>query len=766
MISTLDHALHYANLGVPVLPLHTIVDGKCSCGNSSNCKPGKHPYGSLVKNGLKDATVDAKKIITWFKGKSLNIGIVTGRTSGFFVLDRDDRDDGHITLKSWEDENGALPETLIQKTGNGAHYFFKIPEDIEIRNFQGKKNSPGIDVRGEGGYVCATPSKHQNGNHYQWVDCDFMDTEKIADAPEWLINKILNNPGNTKSNKTIDFDSISKIPEKIKDGEGRESYLLSLAGKLRSSGLSQDLIERILLDFNQLHIDPPLDQSTVLEKAKRYQTDGANNITWGNPRELKSSLPDVPYFDFNLLPDVTRNWVRDIAERMQCPPDFLAVGAIVVAGSIIGNKICVQPKELDNTWLEAANLWGAVIGRPGVMKTPALSEVMRPLKLLEIIASQQHANNLLKFRLEKFEYESLLKRLKTSLNKGTSLKIDDLPGEPEEPKPKRYLINDATYQKIGEVLSANSTGMMIFQDELSGLLMRLDTEGQEAARAFYLQAWEGKQPYTFDRIERGTTSIDRLCFSVLGGIQPSKMRDYIRSAVHGGKGDDGLVQRIQLLVYPDVTKVWTLVDRLPDQVASEAAINRYLELAEIDPVAIGAHLTPSGIYALGFDSNAQQLFNTWWEKLESNLRQKNLHPALESHYSKYRKLIPALALIDHLMHDRVGAIQRDSLIRAIGWHKYLWAHAKRVYASINLTSVDSAIALYKKISSGSIKDGFTLRDVYRNGWSLLSSPKDVAEAVEVLLDHGWLQSYTDKIPGMDGRPTIRFIINPLLRKAA
>jgi putative DNA primase/helicase len=343
-----------------------------------------------------------------------------------------------------------------------------------------------------------------------------------------------------------------------------------------------------------------------------------------------------------------------------------------------------------------------------------------------------------------------------------------LPVPPEEPQPPRYLLNDATYQKLGAVLGGNPHGLMVFQDELSGLLQRLDSDGQEAARAFYLEAWNGQQSYTFDRIGRGTVRIPRLCFSLLGGLQPSKLREYLRSAVYGGKGDDGLAQRLQMLVYPDIAPTWTQVDRLPDLAAATAAEDVFDRLATLDPVAQGARQPyPDSTPVFGFDEPAQAIFNQWWSDLENNLRSSENHPALESHICKYRKLVPALALLNHLIVGQSGDIGVLALTRAIAWQRFLLAHAKRAYAAVTSATMDSAKALFKHIQRCALHDGFTVREVYRHNWSLLSNVKETTEAVEVLVDLGWLRPVHDKrVNATDGRPTVRYYINPRLKAAA
>jgi hypothetical protein len=238
--------------------------------------------------------------------------------------------------------------------------------------------------------------------------------------------------------------------------------------------------------------------------------------------------------------------------------------------------------------------------------------------------------------------------------------------------------------------------------------------------------------------------------------------------VYGGKGDDGLAQRLQMLVYPDIAPKWVQVDRLPDVAAATAADAVFNRLATLDPIALGARqIYPDSIPVFNFAEDTQALFNTWWSELENSLRNNDHHPALESHISKYRKLVPALALLNHLIAGSQGDIGIDSLRRAIGWQKLLLAHATRAYAAVSSATMDSAKALSRHIQRGALRDGFTVRDVYRNNWSLLSTAKEAAEAVEILVDMGWLSAVPDqRVNGTNGRPTVRYSINPRLQAAA
>lgn len=85
-----------------------------------------------------------------------------------------------------------------------------------------------------------------------------------------------------------------------------------------------------------------------------------------------------------------------------------------------------------------------------------------------------------------------------------------------EPQRRRYVVNDSSVEKMGEILSANPNGVLVFRDELTGFLRSLEREGQEVGRAFYLEAWNGTGRFTYDRIGRGTVDIEAYCISILG----------------------------------------------------------------------------------------------------------------------------------------------------------------------------------------------------------------------------------------------------------
>ena len=132
-------------------------------------------------------------------------------------------------------------------------------------------------------------------------------------------------------------------------------------------------------------------------KAEGVNTNDHKAKVWGKPKPLPDGLHPVLTLDVTCLPSTIRTWVADIADRMQCPIDFVAIPAVIALGTVLGAKIGIKPEE-HTDWIEVPNLWGIIVGRPGTMKSPAVSEVLQPLQML-----QKKANSKNQKALEEFE---------------------------------------------------------------------------------------------------------------------------------------------------------------------------------------------------------------------------------------------------------------------------------------------------------------------------------------------------------------------------
>jgi putative DNA primase/helicase len=323
-------------------------------------------------------------------------------------------------------------------------------------------------------------------------------------------------------------------------------------------------------------------------------------------------------------------------------------------------------------------------------------------------------------------------------------------------------VNDSTIEKLGELLNENPRGLLHYRDELTGWLGTLDREGHENDRAFFLEAWDGRGRYTYDRIGRGTLHIEAACVSMLGGIQPGPLAQVLRAAVRGGAGDDGLLQRFQLLVYPDAPKMWVNVDRWPNNAARDRAFDVFRRLDRLTPETLGAPVE-DGLPILRFAPEAQEFFDGWREGLMKRLRTGDEHPAMEAHLAKFPSLLPSLALLFHLVDAPTMAPGPVTLVaarRAAAWCDFLEAHARRVYQSVTSEGLKAARALLRKLRAGRLASRFTSRDVYRSAWAGLADREAVEEALAILENHGWVRR---TVIATGGHPKTEYLAHPSIR---
>jgi hypothetical protein len=375
----------------------------------------------------------------------------------------------------------------------------------------------------------------------------------------------------------------------------------------------------------------------------------------------------------------------------------------------------------------------------------------------------------------KDDMRTAAKKSRAAATSDTPLKMDDLKQnfttleEPQLPVWRRYITNDATIEKMGELQASNPRGLMLFRDELVGLFATWDKDGHEADRTFYMESWNGDRPFTSDRIGRGTTHVANLCVSLFGGIQPAKLTSYLHSAMRG-LNNDGLVQRLQVLVYPDELPTWTLIDRPIDAAAKRAAFQAVERLATMDFRQVGAFAEEGQTPYFRFADDAQEVFNLWLTELEAKLRTDE-EPVLQEHFGKYRSLMPSLALIFHLLNlahghgVNTGQITKECAEQAAAWCEYLESHARRVYGLVTNITVQAAAHLAKRLTKGELPKRFTAREVYRKGWSLLGDEEAARNACEELVSLGWLREHITP-PAQGQKKKTEYLLNPKVKVKA
>ncbi len=306
--SNLDYALNYAaEFGWAVFPCHSITpDGFCTCGNAACKSEGKHP---ATPNGSKDATHIADQIEAWFDQGTdeWNIGVATGAISNLVVVDVDQGKGADVNDLLISGIDQTIFNTPKVKTGAGLHFYYKLPAGVTVKN-SASRLGKFIDVRGDGGYVIAPPSKHISGKNYELLN---PDNDQILEFPKQWLDKLaqpLPTPnGNSASPNTNPFivpvhQPGIILPDTIDQGK-RNVELTKIAGALRSKGLSEGAIFAALHVENQRICKPPLDDKElhlIAHSVARYAPQDVLNPVSDDdaPADYENTLKPYLFGDF------------------------------------------------------------------------------------------------------------------------------------------------------------------------------------------------------------------------------------------------------------------------------------------------------------------------------------------------------------------------------------------------------------------------------------------------------------------------------------
>lgn len=509
---------------------------------------------------------------------------------------------------------------------------------------------------------------------------------------------------------------------------------------------------------------------------------GSAIFEWEKPSEIETKTPPVQALTPELIPESFRHWLADVSHRMQTPPDFATVSALVIIGSVIGSGCGIRPKRLDD-WEVIPNVWGACIGRPSVvLKSPSMKEPMSLLERLQAEYGERFEMDKASSDFDVLASQAMISDVKSKLSKAAKGKGKDGTVSPDElqklkadymeltknaePEPTRRLFktNETSIQSMTVLQNENERGLLVFRDELTGLLVKWDREDGADERAYFLEGWNGNGSYTDNKIGRGLTDAKNICISLLGGIQPDKLKRYLYQAMHGN--NDGMMQRLQLAVWPDEPEGWQLIDTKPNKADKQRAYSILQILAELDFIQYGAE---QGEYDdrpyFRFNEAGQAVFNEWLIELQTVKIQQEENPLMVEHFGKFRSLMPSLALIFHCIDiadgKASGAVSERAARLAVQWCGYLESHARRIYAMAESPEHEAAVRLADKIKAGALPNPFTTRDIERKGWHGLKGRQEVEAACNILIDENWLIMTRKPRPATGRPPLPEYFINPI-----
>jgi len=585
----LTAALAYAERGKPVFPCHP-----------QDKKP-------LVEGGLHSATTDADQIKTWWgKWPNAMIGVPTGPASGFFVLDvdrpkKEGDPDGLHTITELQKKHGFLEGFTRQSTPSGGfHYLFKWPSDAIIKN-SAKKIAPGLDVRGEGGYIVITPSFNTKlGKAYQWEV-----NAKPADAPQWVFDLIVANNKKERSttpparkvaavssNQPYALAAFNEEVERLSTwppggrnealnaaafslgtlvGAGaldREQVIRGLYHACESNGLIADDGENAFFKTAESGLEAGMASPRDIPKRETLNsvngpavTNGTNrtNSTEEVPEESENRiLPPPPPVPLEAFPAPVASMMQEAAAAFSVPLQIPAACMLSFVSRLVGRSRLISVKE---SWAESANLWIAVVAQSGMGKSPCMKAFARPVELLEYEAKRAFDDAYSDYEGDLYQYQAQRSHNAKQQARGKALDDGSPLIRPDEPNRKQVIVDDSTMESLGNALRANPKGLVWDKDELAGLMADADkysnsTGGQ---RARLLSSYDCG-PWKVDRVSdpRRNLYIPKACVGIFGGIQPGMMSSVFEAGSSGVDEASGFLQRfIFVRAEADAPSYWT-----------------------------------------------------------------------------------------------------------------------------------------------------------------------------------------------------------------
>jgi hypothetical protein len=351
-----------------------------------------------------------------------------------------------------------------------------------------------------------------------------------------------------------------------------------------------------------------------------------------DPADLFSSPAREPQLTPDMLPGVIAAFAVDTAERLGVELAMIAVPALVSYAVALDDRIKIQPKVHDTGWQERPCLWVAIVADPGGRKSPAIEKATRPLVDRENQWVREDVAKLAQYAVELAIFKKNQRRGKADVKTPPNESVEAPAKPPDKPLQRRLTANDVTMEKLAFILHDNPRGIFWIHDELMGLVASFDAYRQNKAgkdRAAALQLWNGGQRLV-DRVKiDGSVRVPNWSASVLGGIQPDKLRDLARNL-----SEDGFLQRF--LVFAGRT-IGMEEDREPNREAISDYFVTASRLLDIPPPGKPIRLSPE----------AQEHRVKVEEVAEDMIGLPEHPPALRGHLAKWGALHGRLLLTLH-----------------------------------------------------------------------------------------------------------------------
>ena len=455
-----------------------------------------------------------------------------------------------------------IDKVVIAKTKNaGFHIIYKTKNktgNTKIARLKEYKEAI-IESRGPGGYIMVY-------DHFLF-DKGYHDVDYISDKERdviWSISKTYNYVENIKSDQPkkseyiptsedqispwTDYNSKHTAMDLIQDEftivrTTAASYIIKRHGATsphsgyvyKDSGCmylfttgtiypNEQLLSPFVI-YSQKHHNGDMTKAAAQLYADGYGTRKIPKVTF--KLDIPDEVVDRVKFPLDIFPNEIKQFILQSSETLGLSIDYMGSAFLWMTSLIIGNTMKIEVKP---GWHEVATLWIAIVGKPGIGKTPSINQMIYPLREVNVREQKEYVKQYAKWK----EYEALDKKERQYSE------------EIKKPLSRQFLVGDITLEALVDLHEQNPNAVGIFKDELAGWFKDMNKYRQGSDLEFWLSSWSGTS-ISLNRKTSKSAFVDKPFLPVLGGIQPSVFEEFTT----GDNKENGFVDRI-LISYPEL----------------------------------------------------------------------------------------------------------------------------------------------------------------------------------------------------------------------
>lgn len=808
-------AAWYASVkGWRVVFLHHITaSGKCSCGNPAGDpehdykQGGKHPF---LKRWQEEATTDLDVITRQYRSRPrANVGLATGRASGFFVVDVDPDNGGNESLARLEAEHGDMPPTWYVETGSGGgHFYFNYP-DFEVTNATKALRAlgiEGIDIRGEGGQVVAPPSVSGKGPY-------ISSKLDVVDAPGWLLDilrpkerpkaptqpytvpvgsmdaytekalkaecdEIVNAPDGDQNN-TINAAAfnIGQLvgAQALSEAEARQALLGAARAGNHPEGRARASIESGLSAgmadprspwppvSSQRPVTPDAVKRGVLrDEAEVFEHFAEPPDPLGGAELAHPAAMDVDA----MAPPVLANLAKSVDAHLQVPVEAPALMGMSVLSTAALGRFLVADDEAG--WTQPPIIRTLTLLRSGERKSDTVKIMAAPIRQESRQLWAAHHDGVQKAGDEREKLEFQLEEVRTKLKRdstnpeslalfdGLKMSLAKLPDPASNPP--QLTVSDATPEALLTALHDNDQclGMLLAEDTLFGQAAGMYSGSPNLG--IYLSSYD-EEEYIVNRVGSGVRMLPTPALAIGMLVQPHVLE---RAAAIPGARDSGFLGR-WVYAYP-VSRMGERTIKSPrlDQAAVHAwelTVQRFLRMPR----------RPEDVPVVRIGDEARDNLNEFREWLEPHQREiVGRFAHMTDWTGKVAGTALRLAGIYHLAagHSIDEMVSLETMRWATNLSRWACAHSEYVHRSWRTAEVQPGVAWIFKWLRTRDSNKFTRRELTRSGVSRQAwyTAQALDEALAELHRARWIASVSDVDAAGRQKASGKFLVHPALKE--